>query len=194
MVSQTFERWFLFCQTLLFLLAEFIVEAEEKLHTGEGKAIWKKWERVSGSHTQTQLTLRPFCTYRFRIVAVNEIGESRPSEPTEDHVTPPAGNTPEHTSYLQEDVCILAVDGPDGQSWVLFILCLYVEDRGVCVSHKKSHLSCLFPFFPLFSTVPDKNPTDVRSDSRDSGTLSITWTVSSLHIVWNTNTGNTTPN
>ncbi|XP_036068809.1 neural cell adhesion molecule L1.1 isoform X2 [Oryzias melastigma] len=95
-------------------ITEFIVEAEEKLHTGEGKAIWKKWERVSGSHTQTQLTLRPFCTYRFRIIAVNEIGESRPSEPTEDHVTPPA--------------------------------------------------------------VPDKNPTDVRSDSRDSGTLSITWT------------------
>uniref|UniRef100_A0A3P9I6S4 Neural cell adhesion molecule L1 n=1 Tax=Oryzias latipes TaxID=8090 RepID=A0A3P9I6S4_ORYLA len=95
-------------------ITEFIVEAEEKLHTGEGKGIWKTWERISGNQTQVQLTLRPFCTYRFRIIAVNEAGESSPSEPTEDHVTPPAA--------------------------------------------------------------PDKNPTDVSSNSRDSGTLSITWT------------------
>uniref|UniRef100_A0A3P9I6Z8 Neural cell adhesion molecule L1 n=1 Tax=Oryzias latipes TaxID=8090 RepID=A0A3P9I6Z8_ORYLA len=90
-------------------ITEFIVEAEEKLHTGEGKGIWKTWERISGNQTQVQLTLRPFCTYRFRIIAVNEAGESSPSEPTEDHVTPPAA--------------------------------------------------------------PDKNPTDVSSNSRDSGTL-----------------------
>uniref|UniRef100_A0A3P9K0T1 Neural cell adhesion molecule L1.1 n=1 Tax=Oryzias latipes TaxID=8090 RepID=A0A3P9K0T1_ORYLA len=95
-------------------ITEFIVEAEEKLHTGEGKGIWKTWERISGNQTQVQLTLRPFCTYRFRIIAVNEAGESSPSEPTEEHVTPPAA--------------------------------------------------------------PDKNPTDVSSNSRDSGTLSITWT------------------
>uniref|UniRef100_A0A3P9LP74 Neural cell adhesion molecule L1.1 n=1 Tax=Oryzias latipes TaxID=8090 RepID=A0A3P9LP74_ORYLA len=99
----------LFCQTVFFVLPEFIVEAEEKLHTGEGKGIWKTWERISGNQTQVQLTLRPFCTYRFRIIAVNEAGESSPSEPTEEHVTPPAA--------------------------------------------------------------PDKNPTDVSSNSRDSGTL-----------------------
>uniref|UniRef100_A0A3P9I6N7 Neural cell adhesion molecule L1.1 n=1 Tax=Oryzias latipes TaxID=8090 RepID=A0A3P9I6N7_ORYLA len=78
-------------QTFNYLF--FIVEAEEKLHTGEGKGIWKTWERISGNQTQVQLTLRPFCTYRFRIIAVNEAGESSPSEPTEDHVTPPAGKT-----------------------------------------------------------------------------------------------------
>uniref|UniRef100_A0A8C7YM18 Neural cell adhesion molecule L1 n=1 Tax=Oryzias sinensis TaxID=183150 RepID=A0A8C7YM18_9TELE len=112
----------LFCQTVFFVLPEFIVEAEEKLHTGEGKGIWKTWERISGNQTQVQLTLRPFCTYRFRIIAVNEAGESSPSEPTEDHVTPPAGKI----AILISNPCFWRYTS-DLQNNSMFVLWLWMK-------------------------------------------------------------------
>lgn len=120
----------LFCKTVFFVLPEFIVEAEEKLHTGEGKGIWKTWERISGNQTQVQLTLRPFCTYRFRIIAVNEAGESSPSEPTEDHVTPPAGKT----AILISNPCFWRYTS-DLQNNSMFVLWLWMVLLGKACSY-----------------------------------------------------------
>uniref|UniRef100_A0A3Q1B9B8 Neural cell adhesion molecule L1.1-like n=1 Tax=Amphiprion ocellaris TaxID=80972 RepID=A0A3Q1B9B8_AMPOC len=37
-----------------------------------------------------QLKLHPFCTYSFRVIAINELGRSSPSQPSARHSTPPA--------------------------------------------------------------------------------------------------------
>ncbi|XP_072222858.1 neural cell adhesion molecule L1.1-like isoform X1 [Leuresthes tenuis] len=91
----------------------FIVEAQEEPHAKKGKQRWEEWRRVPGDFNHAKLILRPFCTYRFRVIAVNKIDKSSPSKPSNDHSTPPA--------------------------------------------------------------VPDMNPTGVRSNSTDPGTLIITW-------------------
>uniref|UniRef100_A0A7N8Y9I8 Neural cell adhesion molecule L1.1-like n=1 Tax=Mastacembelus armatus TaxID=205130 RepID=A0A7N8Y9I8_9TELE len=49
-----------------------------------------EWKRVPGDFNHQQLSLHPYCTYRFRVIAVNEIGRSDPSIPSGYHSTPPA--------------------------------------------------------------------------------------------------------
>ncbi|KAM7404177.1 hypothetical protein PAMP_011548 [Pampus punctatissimus] len=94
-------------------VVEFIVEGREEQHSEEGKWRWEEWKRVPGDFNHMQLTLHPYCTYRFRVIAVNELGYSDPSKASDFHSTPPA--------------------------------------------------------------VPGHNPTGVRSESTDPGTLIITW-------------------
>ncbi|XP_045912589.1 neural cell adhesion molecule L1.1-like isoform X1 [Micropterus dolomieu] len=72
------------------LITEFIVEAREEQHTEQKKWQWEEWKRVPGAFNHWELTLHPYCTYRFRVIAVNELGRSDPSEPSEHHSTPPA--------------------------------------------------------------------------------------------------------
>ncbi|XP_061122230.1 neural cell adhesion molecule L1.1-like isoform X1 [Syngnathus typhle] len=97
-------------------ITEFIVEAKEEQHSRRHDGDTWRWEttkRVPADVNHLQLSLHPFCTYAFRVVAVNQLGHSEPSQPTPRHSTPPA--------------------------------------------------------------VPHINPTGVRSESSDAGTLAITW-------------------
>ncbi|XP_040910245.1 neural cell adhesion molecule L1.1-like isoform X2 [Toxotes jaculatrix] len=71
-------------------ITDFIVEAREEQHTEEGKQRWEEWRRVPQDFTHLQLTLHPYSTYRFRVIAVNEIGHSEPSETSGLHHTEPA--------------------------------------------------------------------------------------------------------
>ncbi|XP_070696233.1 neural cell adhesion molecule L1.1-like isoform X2 [Pempheris klunzingeri] len=68
-------------------IIEFIVEAREEQHTEEVKWKWELWKKVPGDFNHLQLTLHPYCTYRFRVIAVNELGPSDPSEPSDHHST-----------------------------------------------------------------------------------------------------------
>uniref|UniRef100_A0A671YQ68 Neural cell adhesion molecule L1 n=1 Tax=Sparus aurata TaxID=8175 RepID=A0A671YQ68_SPAAU len=68
----------------------YVVEAREERHTEEGKWKWEEWKKVPGDFNHLQLSLHPYCIYRFRVIAVNEIGPSEPSEPSGHHSTPPA--------------------------------------------------------------------------------------------------------
>lgn len=70
---------------------EFLVEFREEQHSEEEKWEWKESRSVSPNLQHTQLKLRPYCTYRFRVIAVNAVGRSDPSEPSDIHSTPPAG-------------------------------------------------------------------------------------------------------
>ncbi|CAJ1084338.1 neural cell adhesion molecule L1.1-like [Xyrichtys novacula] len=71
-------------------ILEFIVEAQEEQHTEPGRWKWETLETVPGNFNHRQLKLHPFCTYRFRVTAVNELGHSDPSLPSEHRSTPPA--------------------------------------------------------------------------------------------------------
>ncbi|KAM9856018.1 neural cell adhesion molecule L1.1-like [Aulostomus maculatus] len=74
-------------------ITEFIVEGLEEQHSQDRK--WEEMKRVPGDLNHVQLTLHPYCTYRFRVIAVNEIGPSKPSNSSQDHRTPhavPRGN------------------------------------------------------------------------------------------------------
>lgn len=79
------------CHRRLCPLSEFLVEAREEQHSQEDKWTWEKWKSVSGDVNHLQLSLQPFCTYRFRVITVNKLGRSEPSEASEHHSTPPAG-------------------------------------------------------------------------------------------------------
>ncbi|XP_029012243.1 neural cell adhesion molecule L1.1-like isoform X2 [Betta splendens] len=71
-------------------ITEFIVEALEEHHAEEGRWRWKEWKTVPGDFTHLQLTLHPFCSYSFQVIAVNELGRSVPSVSSERYSTPPA--------------------------------------------------------------------------------------------------------
>ncbi|KAM9350460.1 neural cell adhesion molecule L1.1-like [Symphorus nematophorus] len=71
-------------------MIEYMVEAREEQHAEEDKWVWEEWKSVPGDFNHLQLSLRPYCTYRFRVIAVNEIGRSKPSKPSDHYKTPPA--------------------------------------------------------------------------------------------------------
>ncbi|KAK1161456.1 hypothetical protein AOXY_G18997 [Acipenser oxyrinchus oxyrinchus] len=72
-------------------IIEFIVEYEEsRWKPGD----WHELVRVPGNHTSALLKLHGHVDYQFRVSAVNEIGRSQPSDPSDRYKTLPTA--PEH--------------------------------------------------------------------------------------------------
>uniref|UniRef100_A0A8C5FB31 Neural cell adhesion molecule L1.1-like n=1 Tax=Gadus morhua TaxID=8049 RepID=A0A8C5FB31_GADMO len=69
-------------------ITEFIVESREG--TPEEEAPWREMRRTSGDVSHLELLLQPHSTYRFRVLALNAIGPSPPSQPSPAHSAPPA--------------------------------------------------------------------------------------------------------
>ncbi|XP_039692758.1 neural cell adhesion molecule L1-like protein [Pteropus medius] len=68
-------------------ISEYIIEFEgNKVDPGR----WEELARVRGEETTALLPLAPYVTYQFRVSAVNEVGRSQPSRPSDRHETPPA--------------------------------------------------------------------------------------------------------
>lgn len=63
---------------------EYIVEFEDQ----EAKGDWEELKRVVGHKESTRLSLWPYMFYRFRVIAINEVGKSNPSKPSEIYNTP----------------------------------------------------------------------------------------------------------
>ncbi|KAM8973601.1 neuronal cell adhesion molecule isoform 5-T5 [Pelodytes ibericus] len=65
-------------------ITAFIIEYEDAMHE---PGIWHLQTKVSGTQTTATLSLSPYVYYSFRVIAVNEIGKSDPSESSEQFMT-----------------------------------------------------------------------------------------------------------
>ncbi|XP_030071703.1 neuronal cell adhesion molecule isoform X3 [Microcaecilia unicolor] len=65
-------------------ITSFIIEYEDGLHE---PGTWHYQTEVPATQTTAVLQLSPYVNYSFRVVAVNKIGRSRPSERSEQHMT-----------------------------------------------------------------------------------------------------------
>ncbi|XP_062423320.1 neuronal cell adhesion molecule isoform X23 [Rhea pennata] len=78
-------------------ITNFVIEYEDGLHE---PGVWHYQTEVPGTQTTVQLKLSPYVNYSFRVIAVNEIGRSQPSEPSEQYLTK-AANPDENPSNVQ---------------------------------------------------------------------------------------------
>ncbi|XP_007528364.1 neuronal cell adhesion molecule isoform X16 [Erinaceus europaeus] len=65
-------------------ITKFIIEYEDAMHEA---GLWHHQTEVSGTQTTAQLKLSPYVNYSFRVMAVNSLGRSLPSEPSEQYLT-----------------------------------------------------------------------------------------------------------
>ncbi|XP_008565580.1 PREDICTED: neuronal cell adhesion molecule isoform X12 [Galeopterus variegatus] len=65
-------------------ITKFIIEYEDTMHQA---GLWHYQAEVSGTQTTAQLKLSPYVNYSFRVMAVNGIGRSLPSQASEQYLT-----------------------------------------------------------------------------------------------------------
>ncbi|XP_070802992.1 neuronal cell adhesion molecule isoform X5 [Pituophis catenifer annectens] len=68
-------------------ITRYIIEYEDALHE---PGIWHYQMEVPSVFTTVKLKLSPYVNYSFRVIALNEIGRSQPSESSEKYFTKPA--------------------------------------------------------------------------------------------------------
>ncbi|KAK1898408.1 Neural cell adhesion molecule L1, partial [Dissostichus eleginoides] len=64
---------------------KYVVEFEDQ---GSKESGWEELKRVIGKKSRTNLPLWPYMSYRFRVIAINYVGKSGSSLPSEIHNTP----------------------------------------------------------------------------------------------------------
>lgn len=69
---------------------EYVVEFEDQRLKERG---WEELKRVGAKHQSAVLPLWSYMSYRFRVIAINEVGKSDPSKPSEIHNTPAEGRS-----------------------------------------------------------------------------------------------------
>nr|XP_055157005.1 neuronal cell adhesion molecule isoform X3 [Nyctereutes procyonoides] len=65
-------------------ITKFIIEYEDAMHEA---GLWHHQTEVSGMQTTAQLKLSPYVNYSFRVMAINSLGRSLPSEASEQYLT-----------------------------------------------------------------------------------------------------------
>uniref|UniRef100_A0A669C455 Neural cell adhesion molecule L1 n=1 Tax=Oreochromis niloticus TaxID=8128 RepID=A0A669C455_ORENI len=66
-------------------VTEYVVEFEDQR---SNESVWKMLARVRENKERAVLSLWPFMSYRFRVIAINDVGKSDPSKPSGIHNTP----------------------------------------------------------------------------------------------------------
>nr|XP_029512444.1 neuronal cell adhesion molecule-like [Oncorhynchus nerka] len=72
---------------MLSPLPEFLVQYEDLLHQA---GVWHNLTEEEGTKTTAHLDLSPYAYYSFRVLAVNHVGYSQPSQPSRQYRTNPA--------------------------------------------------------------------------------------------------------
>lgn len=69
---------------------EYVIEFEDQ---GSTQRVWEELKIVGGKKTHASLQLWPYMSYRFRVIAINDVGKSEPSKPSEIHNTAAEGQS-----------------------------------------------------------------------------------------------------
>ncbi|XP_074500502.1 neural cell adhesion molecule L1.2 isoform X1 [Sebastes fasciatus] len=108
---------------------DYVIEFEDQ---GSKERGWEELKRVTGSKERVSLPLWPYVSYRFRVIAINYVGKSGPSKPSEIHNTPAEApdNNPEDVRSESNDPDTLVItweemdrrnfNGPDFKYQVLW--------------------------------------------------------------------------
>nr|XP_046251660.1 neural cell adhesion molecule L1.2 isoform X2 [Scatophagus argus] len=108
---------------------EYVVEFEDQ---GSKERGWEELKRVGGNKKRANLSLWPYMSYRFRVIAINDVGKSDPSKPSDIHNTPAEApdNNPEDVRSESTDPDTLVItweemdkrnfNGPDFKYRVLW--------------------------------------------------------------------------
>ncbi|XP_035015585.2 neural cell adhesion molecule L1.2 isoform X2 [Hippoglossus stenolepis] len=108
---------------------EYVIEFEDQ---DSKERSWEELQRVNGNTERVSLPLWPDMSYRFRVIAINDLGKSDPSKPTEMHKTPAEApdNNPEDVRSESTDPDTLVItweemdkrnfNGPDFKYRVLW--------------------------------------------------------------------------
>ncbi|XP_071332274.1 neural cell adhesion molecule L1.2 isoform X2 [Trachinotus anak] len=108
---------------------DYVIEFEDQGLKEKG---WEELKRVKGGNERTSLPLWPYMSYRFRVIAINEVGKSDPSKQSEIHNTPAEApdNNPEDIRSESTDPDTLVItwevmdkrnfNGPDFKYRVLW--------------------------------------------------------------------------
>uniref|UniRef100_A0A673BSB1 Neural cell adhesion molecule L1 n=1 Tax=Sphaeramia orbicularis TaxID=375764 RepID=A0A673BSB1_9TELE len=68
-------------------MTSFLIQYEDLLHQ---PGVWVNLTEVAGTSTTAQLNLSPYVYYSFRVLALNQVGYSDPSQPSRQYRTNPA--------------------------------------------------------------------------------------------------------
>ncbi|CAB1336746.1 unnamed protein product [Coregonus sp. 'balchen'] len=147
---------------------EFLVVFED--HVSKERS-WEELKSVSGTKESVTLALQPYMSYRFRVIAINDIGKSDPSTPSDLHSTPP--QDPDTLVITWEEMDRREFNGPEFHYKVFWRRVL--GDGPTWHSNVTTEPPYIVTEVGNFSAFEIKAPMDVGVVLLNSTAIKVTW-------------------